>query len=649
MTARARPAVVASTSGDVRRALAGIVCAGVLAYANGLGGPFVFDDHTAIVTNERIRALTPAALAPPAETPMAGRPLVNLSLAINYALGGLDTRGYHATNLTIHLLAALALFGVVRRTLERGPASCLLRPRAHEVAFVSALIWTLHPLQTEVVNYVTQRTTSLKGLMILLMLYGGIRALGPSRRRWQTAAVVACAAGMACKESMIVAPLLMVLYDRVFVYSSLRDAVDSRRGFYAGLAASWIVLAALMGSTERTSVGFGVGVGAWTYLLNQTTMIVHYLWLAIWPRALVLDYGVPRPLALADVLPEALAVCTLAAAALLALRRWPRAGFLGAAFFLLLSPTSSVVPIVTEVGAERRMYLPLAAVVVVAVCGAFRAVLVRRRWGLVAAAAFVAVCVALGAGTIRRNGEYQSALRLAQTVVDRRPHGRSYFSLGAALVTAGRRAEGIEYFRRAKDANFRGSRYALGTEYLADGDLDAGIRELTEFLDRNPTHVNAIPARLMLGQAYAARGRLDAAAGELELFLRVRPGHLSARALLGDVLVGQDRPADALPHLRVVAASRPSDVDALGKLGTALAAAGQFEEAAGVFARAVAADPRHTRARTMLGRSLAMQGRFAEAAAELERALELAPGDEDVRDYLAEVRRRAREAAPALR
>jgi tetratricopeptide (TPR) repeat protein len=624
-----------------------LVVAGCLVYANGLSAPFVFDDHTAIVTNQQIRQVFPlsASLSPPPETPVNARPLINLSLAVNYAAGGLDVRGYHVTNLIIHLVATLVLFGVVRRTLELETGESVLRVQAENVAFASAMIWMLHPLQTEIVNYVTQRTTSLKGLLLLATLYCSIRALGPSRRRWQWAAVLSCAAGMACKESMVVAPLLVALYDRVFVYASVREAVARRGRLYAGLAGTWIVLGALMASQPRSTVGFETGVGAWTYLLNQAAMIAQYLRLAAWPRGLVLDYGLPQPLALADVLVPALAVTGLGMATLVALVRWPRLGFLGAWFFIALSPTSSVVPIATEVGAERRMYLPLAAVVVLIVCGAVLVTAGSRRLKVLGVAAFLGVCVWLGAGTILRNDEYRSPLALAETVVERRPHGRAHLRFGAALVDAGRRGEAIEHFRRAKRLNATGARYALGIEYVADGDLNAGIVELTQFVQRHPAHVNVVPARELLGRAYLAQGLLDEAAGEFTEVLREAPNFLAAHAGLGDIRLAQHRPGDAVPHLEYVTAAQPRDVNALGKLGTALAASRRIEEAVAVFAAAVAADPRHPRARTMLGRALAADGRVREALVQFEEAATLAPGSDEARLDLEAARQQLARAA----
>ena len=102
-----------------------IVLAALAAYQNSFSGPFIFDDMVATVDNPTIRHLWPLGpvLSPPAGAGVGGRPLLNLSFAINYALGGGAVRGYHVFNLAVHVLAGLTLYGLVRRTLLR-PARC---------------------------------------------------------------------------------------------------------------------------------------------------------------------------------------------------------------------------------------------------------------------------------------------------------------------------------------------------------------------------------------------------------------------------------------------------------------------------------------------------------------------------------------------
>jgi protein O-mannosyl-transferase len=491
-----------------------IVVAGLLVYSNSLSSPFLFDDQNSIIGNLQIRRLWPLSipLSPPRDTPVAGRPLVNLSFAINYAVGGLDPWGYHLANIVIHVTAALVLFGLVRRTLETGGLKAS-GYRSSDIAFVCALLWLLHPLNSEAVNYFSQRTESMMGLFYLLTLYFSVR-------KWNAAAVIACALGMACKESMVTAPIVVMLYDRIFVFESWKQMMRERRGLYTGLAATWLVLAALMSSTPRTSVGFGAGTSPLVYLLNQCEMIARYLRLAVWPRDLVLDYGLPRPLAFTDVLPQAALIVALGLATIVALIRWPMLGFLGAWFFITLAPTSSFVPIATEVGAERRMYLPLAALIVLFVIAIYKIIRAPRA----AAGVAVCACVLLAAGTLIRNREYSSSLSLARTVVDRWPSGRGHFLLGTELLTARQREAGMTELR-ASATDYPGARYALGTEYLSEGRMDAAIEELDAFIAALPGHANVAPARDMLGRAFAAQGRFGLATDQFERLLRDYPGY----------------------------------------------------------------------------------------------------------------------------
>ena len=178
----------------LRWCLAAIVVAGTLVYLNSFAGVFIYDDLREIVKSGRVHDFDILWTG--------GRPIVKLTLAINYALGGLDVWGYHLVNLVVHVLAALTLFGVVRRVLlleqfRDGPGR-----HAAYYAVAVALIWVVHPLQTESVTYVIQRAESMMGLFYLLTLYCMIRGATSSRRApWYASAVVACALGMESKES----------------------------------------------------------------------------------------------------------------------------------------------------------------------------------------------------------------------------------------------------------------------------------------------------------------------------------------------------------------------------------------------------------------------------------------------------------------
>jgi hypothetical protein len=156
---------------DVRAAavFAAAVALAMWAYAPSLEGAFVFDDVPAIVENPHIRSLWPLteAMSAPSGSSASGRPIVSLSLAVNFAMGQGDPRGYHAFNLGVHLLSALALFGVIRRTCSSERMKPAWERLGPWMAAGVAAVWVLHPVQTEAVTYVIQRSESLASLFVL--------------------------------------------------------------------------------------------------------------------------------------------------------------------------------------------------------------------------------------------------------------------------------------------------------------------------------------------------------------------------------------------------------------------------------------------------------------------------------------------------
>ena len=554
-------------------------------YFNALGSPFVWDDDPAIVTNQSIRGPLGESLVPPLETPVAGRPTVNASLAVNYGMGGLDTTGYHIWNLAVLALSALLLFGIVSRTLS---SHKVFRDAAFSdgVALVAALVWMVHPLLSETVDYVTQRSESMMGLFFLLTLYAAIHARDPRRSlRWEIVSIGSCALGMATKESMVVAPVAVVVYDLVFEFDSLRDALTSRRLLYAGLAATWLELGVIMWRWPRSTVG-GATVGPWTYLLNQAQMIARYLGLSVWPQSLVVDYGLPRMLAVRDVAAEAALIVALAAFTAFALRRWPAIGFLGVMFFLTLAPTSSIVPITSEVGAERRMYLPLAALVVLVVTLA--GVLVERarhrspgRVRLLVAGAIavsVAVIGALAIRTVYRNREYETPVALWDSVIARRPQGRARFALATQLIDAGLHDAAIAQLREAV-ADFPDARAGLGTELLVAGQIQEGVSVLEAFVQANPSAANRGPARPLLATGYRTLA---------EQSLRQQ-----------QVLLAEEQARKSIQF-------DPKNADAHNILGAALASRGQLEQAVAEFQAALRINPQDQQAANNLARATAI-------------------------------------------
>jgi protein O-mannosyl-transferase len=657
-----------------------IAAAACCAWSNSFSGPFVFDDGASIAYNATILQLWPPEwLHPPGsfgET-VGGRPLLNLSFALNHALSGLDVRGIHATNLAIHVLAALTLFGLVRRALRLPRLAQTVRGRATVLAGTIAALWALHPLQTAAVTYMVQRAESLAALFVLLALYAYLRSAEPGARRagtWAVVSACACLLGAATKETAATAPLLALLLDRTLIAGSFREAWRARGRLLLALASSWLLIAALGTGGRGGTVGFASKMESWPYLLTQASAIVRYLSLAFWPSPLVFDYGASTVRGLGAVLPQSLLVVLLLAATGLALaRRWP-AGLLGAWFFLALAPTSSIIPVATQTIAEHRMYLPLAAVIAGSVLALYQLV------GRAALVPLLLCAAALGVGTWQRNLDYRTEHALwADTIAKHPENARVYANAGRVFLIDGDPASALAFFRHALelDPHLVTAKVNLGNALRETGQVQAAEATLREVVADEPGDPTA---RLALGTVLVDLGRPREAAEEYRAAMRLAPETVSVRTNLAAVLIDLGDVREALELLRAAAARNPrvaevhfhlgrallASGDAAGgierlreaarlkpalpvvhfTLGDALAARGDFSAAVDAYRGELALDPRDVPARNNLATALVRAGRLAEAIREFETVLEADPGNASVRHNLEYVRALPRDAAP---
>jgi tetratricopeptide (TPR) repeat protein len=583
-----------------------VVGAGIVAYANSLHGPFIFDDLESIPRNPSIRHLWPPwnVLSPPVNRTVAGRPLVNLTLAINYATGALAVEGYHVVNLVLHLANALLLWALIRRTLELPRLRAGVGDAGPWLATAIALLWVVHPLATEGVTYVIQRCELLMALFLLLTLY----CVASGRH---VAAVVACALGMGSKEVMVVTPLLALAYDRIFLAASFREVIEKRWRLHLGLAATWIVLGAIVAATPHRNTGFGYeGLGPLRYAATQLGVVTHYLRLAVWPRPLVVDYfdwplaSTPR-----DVIAPAAVLTLLGAATAWALVRRPAWGFLGLWFFLILAPTSSILPSRAEIAAERRMYLPLAAVVTFVVLGAHAGLarLVkspRRREVEIAALALLTTAGVWG--THRRNEDYRSVEAIWNDVRAKRP------------------------------GNAR-ARINLGSYYAEQGDAAKARRLFDEALRIAPG--NPV-AHYNLGLDLANQGKERQAIEHYTASLTADPSDPKVHYAMGTALNHVGETKNAIDEFRFAIRLNPAYGEAHNNLGNALSDSGQQEAAIAEWREAVRVNPNLPEPHYNLGSALAEQGKTAEALAQLEEAVRLKPGFAPFRETLDDLRKK---------
>ena len=583
-----------------------LIVAGALAYADSFDGVFVFDDRMEIRGNPAIRSLWRPIEAMFGGPGLPRRPLPYLSFAINYALGGLDVSGYHVVNLAIHLAAAVVLYDIVRTTLAGPRLADRFGASAAPVALAVALVWVVHPLTTQAVTYIYQRMESMMSLFYLLTLACFMHGATASRQApWLAASVACCAAGMACKEVMVTAPLLVLWYDRVFIGTRWRGTPGDRLRFHAALASTWLVLVAVVRSqAARYGELEKPQHSALSYALNQSAVILHYLRLVCLPRGLCLDYGwQERPLT--QLIVPLAAIAALLMVVCWCVARRPAAGFLGGAFFLILAPSSSILP-VDELAFEHRMYLPLAVVLTTLVLAADALLMgLARRWPqwrrgfhAVGVAAVAILAVTLAAMTWARNADYRSLVAMWQDVAAKAPrNAKAYENLGLALAEAGRLEESVAAFRQA---------IALGA---------APPPAPPDWLAK--VHGN-------LGASLIGLGRLDDAAAEYDEAVRLAPADYLTQVNRGIVAARRGDATLARQSFETAIELKPDDAPAYVNLGLVMEPVDP-DAALRLFGRAVSLNPDYAPALAALGRCHLRRGRRSRAIEYLQQAVRLDP------------------------
>jgi tetratricopeptide (TPR) repeat protein len=580
----------------------------------------------------------------------------------------------------IHLACGLLLAGIIARTLRASDKRWQWAIDAH-VPLVVAAIWLLHPLQTEAVDYVVQRTELLVSLFCLASIYSSVRAWDAAktsaRNTWIGLATFACLLGMGSKEVMVVTPLIVVLYDRAFRVSAWRDLLrlPARLTLYSLLVATMAWSAVLnMSGPRADSVGFGLGTSWGTYLYSQGWAVAHYLRLAAWPRPLIIDYGQNPVIGLRPI-PGIVVLLSIAAVTCWAWIRsaqWSWLAFLGTVFFLLLAPSSSIVPIRTEIAAERRIYLAFAAVVIVSVVSI--AVLVRTmatttrfgaRWAqwlhARAAWASTAVCVILAVATFQRSSAYAQPELLWRPVVSAMPgNARGFNGLAMAIAHDSLRLGEAEHlFHQAIDRdsalgpawlNLAYVQARLGLPAAAESTLkhattlkDNQARSLAverygRILVERTSNAEAVPYLeqataqrespenlYWLGVAYLRSGRASDAARVLYRASVLAPDQIEVLRQLGRALIESGRPADAIDYLKAAIVRQPTSLS-LALLSAADAAMGRSEDASDAAAASARVGD-ELEAHVIAGGALMTIHRVADAQWHFAQAVRLHPDD----------------------
>ncbi|MDO8476467.1 MAG: tetratricopeptide repeat protein [Candidatus Rokubacteria bacterium] len=574
-----------------------IFAAAFLTFLPALSADFVnWDDFDNVVNNTGVHGLRTAQLQWMWTGTVLGHwiPLTWMSFGLNYALGGLNPRGYHLLNLLLHAASATVFFFIARRLL-RAAGAAAAEPGLSVGAGFAALLFAVHPLRVESVVWVTERKDVLCGFFFMLAVLAYLRAAAEDatlRRGWTYASLAATAAALLSKAAAMPLPAVLLLLD---VYPLGRARVLGwRRCLLEKLP--WAAVAAIGGFIALRVVLTGTGVtGYETYGPGSRVAMTAYTfsfyparWL--WPVRLIPLYELPvdvRLLAPRFLIP---ALAFVAVTALLwALRRVFPAGLAAWALsVLILLPISGIVHAGNQLAHDRYSYLSGLGFAALAGGGLARLLDARSR-GRVSAviarsvlAGAAAVLFVLAVGAWDQSKVWQDSETLWRWSVNVEPDcSICWNNLGTSLTVRKRHAEAEAAFRRA---------FALRP--------------------RRATFANNI-ATALHGQ------NKDKEAEEmLHLALRLEPNLTGALANLGAVYLQQGKYAESLPYYRQAFAQDPGFKGLVPNYSQALVARAAEERRAGralvakaLLQEALAVNPGDAEARRQLQALLAEPGR----------------------------------------
>lgn len=611
-------------------------------YVPSYSGEFIFDDVDHVVNDTSVRALMP-----PRETWLnTRRPVVKLTIALQYQLHGLDVRGFHIFNVAAHCATALLLLFLIFHTLRLTPLrEHFDERRAAWLSLTTVLLWSIHPLQTQAVSYIIQRAEVLVSFFILGTLYCLLR--GSTARRcawlWYIGCVGCCLLSMGTKEVGAITPVVALLFDRAFLAQSLPRTLRRRWWLYgllilpyAGIV--WLGVGDIF--SPQAAAGFGMDhMTWWSYLKTQPLVIAKYICLIFWPAVLSIDHMHPTVDMSTIVTAAGLSWWPVAAVgALLALGtglsftfRRPRVGFLILAFFFVLAPSSSFIP-VADVMVEHRIYLVSSIVIFSAALTANRLLDHLRRsrsQSKVHVVAMICVCMiasGLGWRTWIRNKDYQSNLSLWIATTQTNPtNARAWNNLGGVLLQMSNPAHAVAPLQRAVQIapGYSGAWTNLATALAELQQFDDAYRVTVlaeQRLGRTPTAL-----LVTRGWALVELGQLAEARGVLLEAVRDDPDNAYAWTNLANVECGLGHIEAGIQAYDRALVILPSHVNALIGRGATYMEQGNEARARADLKKASTIDPQNPLPYYNRGNLEASRGDWQLAIREYSFAIERAP------------------------
>ena len=636
-----------------------LVIVGVIIYSNTLQVPFIFDDKDAIKNNPYIRMeeITTESIIDAAVGYGKNRPVAMLSFAFNYYFGQYNVLGYHLVNIIIHIANGILLFFFLKITLalsnqQTDAARKLNQTTVISLSFFTALLWLVNPIQTQTATYIVQRMNSMGAMfyIIALLLYAKgrlaqqqtSRALGsPSQKDgkkrlsksyyfWFAGCFVAGVLALGSKESTVLLPVLIFLYEWYFFQDLNLSWLKRSLKYLAGIVILLSLVAFIfLGSDpwEKLKTLKDFSDGHFTMgqrLMTQPRVVIYYLSLILYPHPSRLNLDYDFSLSYSLINPLTTLLCLTAILGLIILggclgKKERLISFCIFWFFGNLVIESSVIPLALIF--EHRLYLPSMLLILIPVTLAFR--YIRLNW-LRAGLLGLAVVV-LSVWTYQRNRVWENELSIWTDVVSKSPNkARPHKNLGKSLSGSERFDEAVDHYLEALRIKPQDPEVYinLGNAMLRQEKTDQAISYYREALRINPSYV---AAHNDLGNLLLQQNKVQQAIYHYTAALRLEPGSADSHYNLAIGFDKQGKIAEAVRHYAEALRINPGLADAHYNLGVAFQKQGRLKDAITHFQQALRIQPDFTQALSNLAFVYAADKQYAKALRTFKKTAELQP------------------------
>ncbi len=544
---------------NLKRSILLIFFITIIVYSNSLGGEFAYDDEYFVVKNINIRNLenipsffiNPSAVAFAKLSEDVYRPITTLSYTLDYFFWRLDTFGYHLANVLFHSFNAILLFLFLNAVL--GNIS---------IALLASLFFACHPVQTEVVSWISGRSSVLFLFFYLSALIFYVRFLKESKNIYFAYSLVLFALSLFSKEMAATLPLILIIHDAHFpIKERIRNKIYRYMPYF--MLAIFFVLTRSLVLKKISQCSWWGGSPYYTFL-TMSRVLIEYIKLLIAPLKLCAFYfiDISKSITETRVLGSLAVLLLLLSALPIIFKRSRKASFSIWWFFITLLPVSNIIPL-KALMAERFLYLPsigfcILLAIFIEKIGRMKFKPFAKREKIITGLIAATIILLYSLRTMVRNEDWKDAVSISKSIIKVSPlNPWGYTSLGTAYL-------GKEYYEEAAKAlkkavslsmDYASPKNALGFCYLQMGKYEDAVMMLREAARLDPGNLETMNS---LGVTYGNMKKYDEAIKEFEASIKIDPTFVSAYINLGTVYEQRSEYEKALEQYKRIKANTNS-------------------------------------------------------------------------------------------